>query len=87
MFLFKNNIIIKKGKIYFIDFEYSGWDDPAKLYCDFILQPKIQIPELYNNLLKKHLISNNYINNYEPRINILFNSRSALIASKTGCKP
>ena len=39
-----HNVIIYKGINYFIDFEFSGWDDPAKLYCDFILQPKIQIP-------------------------------------------
>ena len=24
---------------YFIDFEYAGLDHPAKLFCDFILQP------------------------------------------------
>lgn len=27
------------GKLYFIDFEYFGWDDPAKLMSDFLLHP------------------------------------------------
>lgn len=32
---------------HFIDFEYAGWDDPAKTICDFFLQPKIPIPFAY----------------------------------------
>jgi thiamine kinase-like enzyme len=24
----------------FVDFEYAGWDDPAKLICDFSCQPE-----------------------------------------------
>jgi hypothetical protein len=27
------------GGISFLDFEYFGWDDPAKLICDFLLHP------------------------------------------------
>ena len=34
-----HNIIKKNDQIYFIDFEYAGWDDPRKLVCDFILNP------------------------------------------------
>ena len=25
----------EKGRLFFLDFEYSGWDDPAKLLADF----------------------------------------------------
>ncbi|HYM72307.1 MAG TPA: aminoglycoside phosphotransferase family protein [Stellaceae bacterium] len=25
--------------LFFVDFEYFGWDDPAKLVCDFLLHP------------------------------------------------
>ena len=32
------NMIFNK-KIYFIDFEYSGLDDPAKIFLYFFLQP------------------------------------------------
>src|SRR5439155_7608032 len=28
----------------FIDFEYAGWDDPAKLICDFFCQPAVPAP-------------------------------------------
>jgi hypothetical protein len=28
----------------FIDFEYSGWDDPAKTVCDFFCQPDVTVP-------------------------------------------
>lgn len=26
--------------LYFVDFEYAGWDSPVKLICDFICQPQ-----------------------------------------------
>ena len=39
-----HNAIVDNKNIYFIDFEYAGWDDPAKLVCDFFCQPKIPIP-------------------------------------------
>ncbi|MBS0623555.1 MAG: aminoglycoside phosphotransferase family protein [Verrucomicrobia bacterium] len=38
-----NVLIDLEGQPYFIDFEYAGWDDPAKTICDFFLQPKIPI--------------------------------------------
>ena len=38
-----HNMIIKNNKIFFIDFEYCGLDDPKKLICDFICQPNLQL--------------------------------------------
>jgi len=38
-FGFHNAIEENSGKLRFIDFEYAGWDDPAKLLCDFANQP------------------------------------------------
>lgn len=38
-FGFHNAIEEEDGEIRFIDFEYAGWDDPAKLLCDFANQP------------------------------------------------
>ena len=35
-----HNIIEHKGELGFFDFEYAGWDDPAKLCCDFACQPQ-----------------------------------------------
>lgn len=44
---FHNAIRTTGGKIRFIDFEYSGWDDPAKMVCVFFSCPKVPIPKIY----------------------------------------
>jgi len=41
---FHNILKDKAGKIFFIDFEYYGWDDPAKTISDFFLQPDAPLP-------------------------------------------
>lgn len=46
-FGFHNCLILADGTIRFFDFEYAGWDDPAKLICDFFCQPRIPIPHHY----------------------------------------
>jgi hypothetical protein len=43
-FGFHNAILDKEGRLVFIDFEYAGWDDPAKLICDFFCQPALPVP-------------------------------------------
>ncbi len=43
-FGFHNAIITRQGQIYFIDFEYAGWDCPLKLVCDFFCQPEVPVP-------------------------------------------
>jgi hypothetical protein len=44
-FGFHNALVQADGRIVFFDFEYAGWDDPAKFLCDFLCQPEIPIPE------------------------------------------
>ncbi|MFC1559502.1 hypothetical protein ACFL4F_00175 [Candidatus Margulisiibacteriota bacterium] len=44
---FHNIIKSQKGELFFIDFEYYGWDDPAKLISDFYLSPDKQLPAKY----------------------------------------
>ncbi len=44
-FGFHNAIKTGEGPLRFIDFEYAGWDDPAKLVCDFFCQPAVPVPE------------------------------------------
>ena len=39
-----HNIIHSKFDYYFIDFEYSGWDDPAKYFIDWLIQPNYIFP-------------------------------------------
>lgn len=42
-----HNALEKDGKLTFIDFEYAGWDDPAKLASDFFFQPDVPVDEKY----------------------------------------
>ena len=45
-----NAILQKNGTLSFYDFEYAGWDDPAKTIADFFAQPTIPPPSnLYHN--------------------------------------
>lgn len=40
-----HNALVASDGLYFVDFEYAGMDDPAKLVCDFVCQPAIPAPE------------------------------------------
>ena len=42
-FGFHNSICAGDGKLRFFDFEYAGWDDPAKMVCDFFCQPAMPV--------------------------------------------
>jgi len=39
-FGFHNAMATRRGVVFY-DFEFAGWDDPAKTVCDFVLQPKV----------------------------------------------
>jgi hypothetical protein len=43
-FGFHNALLDARGQYWFLDFEYAGWDDPAKLVCDFFCQPERPVP-------------------------------------------
>jgi hypothetical protein len=38
-----HNALLNSGRLQFMDFEYAGWDDPAKMVCDFFCQPQISV--------------------------------------------
>lgn len=57
-FGYHNALVNKQKKVYFIDFEYSGWDDPAGMICDFFCQPEKPVPAKYFNLFVKEVTSN-----------------------------
>jgi hypothetical protein len=42
-FGFHNALRDQEGRMWFFDFEYAGWDDPAKLLCDFFCQPQVPV--------------------------------------------
>lgn len=46
-FGFHNTLVKSDGRVVFFDFEYAGWDDPAKLVSDFFCQPEHPVPEVY----------------------------------------
>jgi thiamine kinase-like enzyme len=39
-----HNMLLNSDGLNFLDFEYSGWDDIAKLICDFRCQPDVLVP-------------------------------------------
>lgn len=42
-FGFHNALVDGNGRAVFVDFEYAGWDDPAKLVGDFFHQPAVPV--------------------------------------------
>jgi hypothetical protein len=38
-----HNVLVENNSLFFLDFEYAGWDDPAKLICDFYCQPELPV--------------------------------------------
>lgn len=43
-FGFHNALVRPDGSLCFIDFEYAGWDDPAKAVGDFFSHPGVAVP-------------------------------------------
>jgi thiamine kinase-like enzyme len=46
-FGFHNALLSADGTLQFFDFEYAGWDDPAKTVCDFFCQLACPVPMQY----------------------------------------
>lgn len=46
-FGFHNAIVGRDGTVRFIDFEYAGWDDPAKTAGDFFAQLAVPVPAVF----------------------------------------
>ncbi len=42
-----HNALVSDDDTVFLDFEYAGVDDPAKLVCDFFCQPEIPVDNCY----------------------------------------
>ena len=54
-FGFHNALVDREGCLRFFDFEYAGWDDPAKLVADFFCQPSVPISLDWWEVLEKQL--------------------------------
>jgi hypothetical protein len=57
-FGFHNALRRPDGSLVFLDFEYFGWDDPAKLVCDFLLHPAIDLPEELKRRFYQRFVTN-----------------------------
>ena len=49
-FGFHNALLRENGEVCFLDFEYAGWDDPAKMTGDFFSHPGLPVPLSYFEL-------------------------------------
>ena len=67
-----HNILCKDTTLNFVDFEYAGIDDLAKLLADFSLMPEMQLSKAHNNLFRETIISGLDVDRY-------FDKRLALL--------
>ena len=58
-----NNILLNSNKLMFLDFEYSGLDDPLKLCFDFIANPNTKFSNIENEIFLKKFSNKLKINN------------------------
>lgn len=56
-FGFHNALETEAGEVYFLDFEYFGWDDPAKMVCDFLLHPAMALSAAFKREFAASAIS------------------------------
>ncbi|MCF7762487.1 MAG: aminoglycoside phosphotransferase family protein [Verrucomicrobia bacterium] len=56
-FGFHNALLTSHDRLRFIDFEYAGWDDPAKLACDFFCQPALPVPVRFLDAFLRPLLN------------------------------
>jgi hypothetical protein len=56
-FGFHNALRDADGALLFLDFEYAGEDDPAKMICDFFSQPEIPVPVEFLPAFSEPIIS------------------------------
>jgi hypothetical protein len=70
-FGFHNALQTNRGLVFF-DFEYAGWDDPAKMACDFFCQPELPIPPCeFDSFRSATLLPNWEPDTYASRIRLL----------------
>jgi hypothetical protein len=57
-FGFHNSLRQENGRLRFLDFEYAGWDDPAKLIADFANQPDMLLDRILSDRFRSAVIAN-----------------------------
>ncbi|MFV1966435.1 MAG: aminoglycoside phosphotransferase family protein [Pirellulaceae bacterium] len=56
-FGFHNALLDTSGALRFFDFEYAGWDDPAKTICDFFCQIAVPVPPRFRDEFARSLLA------------------------------
>lgn len=56
-FGFHNAIARSDGRLIFIDFEYAGWDDVAKLAADFFYHPAVRVSRKFEEVFLAPILS------------------------------
>ena len=57
-FGFHNALRGEDSEITYLDFEYFGWDDPAKMISDFLLHPGMSLEEKWKQRFAKTIFKN-----------------------------
>ena len=55
-FGFHNALRRESGEVVFLDFEYFGWDDPAKTISDFLLHPAMNLSSTFKHQFASSVI-------------------------------
>lgn len=76
-FGFHNAIRGGGGRLYFIDMEHAGWDDPVKMISDFLLHPQMKLTTKL-----KELFSGKIISLFDKKLEMRFRSVYPLYALK-----
>lgn len=72
-FGFHNVIKVDNGSLFFVDFEYYGWDDPVKMVSDFYLQPAVHVPVDYREHFFEKIRKNyNQDTRFEKRLSLIY---------------
>jgi thiamine kinase-like enzyme len=65
-----HNTLVSNGKVTFLDFEYAGWDDPAKMVCDFFCQPEVKVLMIYFEEFLRNLQASKHLQDLD-RVKLL----------------
>lgn len=85
-----HNMLVKNNQLFFIDFEYAGWDNSLKFISDWILQPDSFFPlkkslDFFDPLAKAVKEKNNWKDRIKPYL-LLYRIRWSLIIANKLCK-
>jgi hypothetical protein len=69
---FHNAVRDRDGRLVFVDFEYFGWDDPAKTLCDFLLHPAMQLTAEHKVRLTRGMLAAMDLAQLPQRTAVLF---------------